>query len=427
MFSITPTINSDSVRSIFNTQHISVISKTHHFSTFKFTSSSFNNTLIRQPNFKPTIIFEPQQNNPTSLNFNHNSISDVLRLMDGLEFTFSPDIYASLIDECTQKTDKIQAVELYNHMKLNGRMTYFLNESTGLLLLNRILLMLVSCGCFDIAHQVFDEMQHRNFVSLAIMMGGLIHNHLFEQAILLFVNMHQYFIHQKTDIGLEVVVVCFLKACVHLKSVELGKMVHGWLLKMGYNRGLFVDTALVELYGKCGCLCEANHVLFDRIRMVDHCDTVLWTGAIVNNCHEQCFKEVIRIFREMGEAGVTMNEYTFSTVLKACGRVNDDGSFGKQVHGNAIKLAADTHVFVMCALIDMYGRCGLLTDAKKVFDLIHPRKRNSACWNAMVTGYIDHGLYIEAIKMIYQMKVAGVQPHKSMVDELSLACGTLKL
>uniref|UniRef100_A0A803NCB1 Pentatricopeptide repeat-containing protein n=1 Tax=Chenopodium quinoa TaxID=63459 RepID=A0A803NCB1_CHEQI len=311
-------------------------------------------------------------------------------------YIITTDIYVSLVVECTQKRDAIEAAAIYTHMKKNAGIVRFLKGSTGLCLLNRILLMLVSCGCFDVAHQLFDEMPRRNFISLAIVMAALIDNHLFEEALGLF-------------------------------EVDLGKMVHGWMLKMGYDRGLVVDTALVEFYGKSGCLMEANHVFFDLIRVVDHRDTVLWTGVIVNNGREQCFGEVIRIFRVMGEAGVRMNEYTFSTVLKACGRVGDGGLFGQQIHANAIKLGFDSHVFVMCALIDMYGRCGLLNDAKRVFDRMDRRKRNNACWNAMVTGFIHHGLYIDALKTLYEMKAAGLKPQKSVMDEVRLACGSLKL
>uniref|UniRef100_A0A803KX18 Pentatricopeptide repeat-containing protein n=2 Tax=Chenopodium quinoa TaxID=63459 RepID=A0A803KX18_CHEQI len=347
--------------------------------------------------------------------------------MDGLGVVVTPDIYASLVVECTQKQDAIEAAGIYTHMKKNAGIVRFLKGSSGLCLLNRILLMLVSCGCFDVAHQLFDEMPHRNFISLAIVMAALIDNHLFEEALELFVNMHRYFVYQEFDSGLEIVLVSFLKACVHLKEVDLGKMVHGWMLKMGYDRGLVVDTALVEFYGKSGCLMEANHVFFDLIRVVDHRDTVLWTGVIVNNGRKQCFGEVIRLFRVMGEAGVRMNEYTFSNVLKACGRVGDGGLFGQQVHANAIKLGLDSCVFVMCALIDMYGRCGLLNDAKRVFDSMDHRKRNNACWNAMVTGFIHHGSYIDALKTLYEMKAAGLKPQKSVMDEVRLACGSLKL
>ncbi|XP_021730714.1 LOW QUALITY PROTEIN: pentatricopeptide repeat-containing protein At1g31790-like [Chenopodium quinoa] len=342
-------------------------------------------------------------------------------------YIITTDIYVSLVVECTQKRDAIEAAAIYTHMKKNAGIVRFLKGSTGLCLLNRILLMLVSCGCFDVAHQLFDEMPRRNFISLAIVMAALIDNHLFEEALGLFVKMYRCFVYQEFDSGLEVVLVSFLKACVHLKEVDLGKMVHGWMLKMGYDRGLVVDTALVEFYGKSGCLMEANHVFFDLIRVVDHRDTVLWTGVIVNNGREQCFGEVIRIFRVMGEAGVRMNEYTFSTVLKACGRVGDGGLFGQQIHANAIKLGFDSHVFVMCALIDMYGRCGLLNDAKRVFDRMDRRKRNNACWNAMVTGFIHHGLYIDALKTLYEMKAAGLKPQKSVMDEVRLACGSLKL
>ncbi|KAL2906792.1 hypothetical protein RDABS01_005502 [Bienertia sinuspersici] len=416
----------------FNT--INRFTRIHHSLILKAidTPSILKTTHLRQPNYKPiTISVSPppqqQNNNKTCINSNHNTILDVLRLMDVLGIVVSPDIYAYLIEECTQKRDSIQAKQVYAHMKHNPRIVSYLKGYSGLCLLNRVLLMLVTCSCFDLAYQLFDEMPHRNSVSLSIVIAGLVEDELYEQALRLFVKMHKWFVYESSDVGLQVVVVCFLKACLHLKKVDLVKTVHGWLLKMGYDRGLFVDTSLVEFYGKSGCLWEANNVFFDHIQMGDRRDTVLWTGAIVNNCRGRCFEEVIRIFQDMGEVGVKMNEYTFSTVLKACRSVGDDGSFGQQIHANAVKLGFGNHVFLLCALISMYGRCGLLKDAKKAFAMIDDSKRSRACWNAMISGFIQHDLYIEAIKMMYQMKAAGLQPQKSMVDEVRLACGSLRL
>ncbi|KAL5851638.1 hypothetical protein ACOSQ3_006756 [Xanthoceras sorbifolium] len=40
--------------------------------------------------------------------------------------------------------------------------------------------------------------------------------------------------------------------------------------------------------------------------------------------------------------------------------------FGRSVHGYALKMGFGWCVFVASSLTDMYGKCGLLDDAKKV-------------------------------------------------------------
>lgn len=343
--------------------------------------------------------------------------------MDALGFPVTHDIYSSLVAECTQKRDVIQAREILAHLKRNRGMVGFLNGSSGLPLLNRILMMFVVCGgSLDVAHQVFDEMPQRDSISLAIMIGALVEDKLFDQALSLFVRMHRWIIRMQCDLALQVVMVCVLEACGQLKNIYLGKLVHGRMLKMGCDRELLLATALMEFYGKCRCLSEANFVFFDQIEMASHCcDTRIWNVAVANNCRESCFKEVIWIFRQMGRAGVRKNDQTFSSVLKACGRATDGESYGKQVHANAIKLALDTQVPVMCCLVDMYGRFGQLKDARKVFDMITGEERSTACWNSMVSGFINHGFQIEAIKVLYEMKASGVNPPQSLIDEVMVA------
>lgn len=175
-----------------------------------------------------------------------------------------------------------------------------------------------------------------------------------------------------------------------MKDVKLGQTAHGLMLKMGLNGELLVAIALMEFYGRCRCVPEANLIFFYRIEMADHCDARIWNVAILNNCREAYFNEAIWIFREMGKAGVRKNDQTFSGVLKACGRASNGGSSGKQVHANAIKLGHDTHSFVMCSLVNMYGKCGLLRDARKVFDMIACEERNMACWNLECHGNCSH-------------------------------------
>ncbi|XP_074300001.1 pentatricopeptide repeat-containing protein At1g31790 [Silene latifolia] len=404
-----------------------------HASSIKLNAISappqrLKSTLLRQPDYKPAIIPPPEEEPetiPEDLT-DKSSTLDVLRLFDGLKLVVTPDVYASLIAECTRNCDAFQASQLYDHMKGNRRMVKYLKGSSGLLLFNRILMMFVICGCLDIAEKVFDEMPHRDSISVGILVSALVNDELYEQTLSLFVKMYECFMYKESYKALHVVVVCVLKACACLENVDLGKMVHGWLIKMGYGSELFVGIAFTEFYGKCRCLPEANRVFFHQIQFDGCSDTNLWTCAIVNNCRQENFDEVIRIFLEMGQAGVAMNKDAFFSVLKASGRVSD-GSLGRQVHANAIKFGLDTHVFVMYGLVDMYGRCGLLADARKVFDMSDRNKRSSKCWNAMVFGLIKHGFWIEALKMLYQMKAAGLQPKQSLVIEVRMACGSESL
>nr|GEX52821.1 ribonuclease H-like domain, reverse transcriptase, RNA-dependent DNA polymerase [Tanacetum cinerariifolium] len=67
----------------------------------------------------------------------------------------------------------------------------------------------------------------------------------------------------------------------------------------------------------------------------------------------------------------------------------------------------------------MYGKFGLINDAKRVFNMNESR-RNCACWNAMLTSLVQNGCLVEAVKFLYQMRAAGVQPQELWLNKLSL-------
>ncbi|CAN0880790.1 Pentatricopeptide repeat-containing protein At1g31790 [Linum grandiflorum] len=78
------------------------------------------------------------------------STSDILRLFHTLDLPLQPDLYVSLVKECTIQRNSASALRLHDALKQPSPLL--------VLLLNRLLLMHVSCGHFQIARQLFDEM-----------------------------------------------------------------------------------------------------------------------------------------------------------------------------------------------------------------------------------------------------------------------------
>lgn len=348
------------------------------------------------------------------------STSDILRLMDGLGLSVPIDIYTSLIKECAETRDADGAVELHAHVKRSGlRFT--------LPFLNRILMMYASCGLIDNARQIFDKMPIRDFNSWAVLIAGYMDGDLYQEAISLFVKMRcdhklQRGYDKLIDFPVSWIIVCLVKACVETMNLGLGEQLHGWLLKVGYDVDLYISSSLINMYGRLGHL-EGVDIVFDHMA---YRNTLVWTAKLVNKCREEHFYEVLNAFKDMGREGVEKNGFTFSSVLRACARMNDNGQCGQQVHAELIKLGLESNDFVQCGLVDMYGKCGLLKDAERAFEMIGDEK-TAACWNAMLTGYVKHGHCIKAIKVLYAMKSAGLQPQESLLNEVRFACGNKAL
>ncbi|XP_050906263.1 pentatricopeptide repeat-containing protein At1g31790 [Lathyrus oleraceus] len=339
------------------------------------------------------------------------STSHILPLMDALHFPISVDMYTSLVKECTLSGNPETAIELHTHITRSG-------VEPPLPLINRILIMFVSCGLLDNARHVFDSMLVRDFHSWAILFVAYYENSEYENATDVFLGM----LCQLGVMGFHFppwIWSCLLTACAYTVNVPLGMQVHGCLLKLGACDHVLISSSLIRFYGRFKCSEDAN-VVFNK---VSRHNTLTWTAKIVSGCKEMHFSEALGDFKEMGRVGIKKDSFTFSSVLKACGRMRNHGSCGEQVHADTIKLGFDSDNYVQCSLVAMYGRSGLLRDAKLVFETTR-NERNVDSWNAMLMGYIQNGLYIEAVKFVYQMKAAGMHPHESLLDKLRIACGS---
>ncbi|KAL3574070.1 hypothetical protein D5086_024683 [Populus alba] len=64
-------------------------------------------------------------------------------------------------------------------------------------------------------------------------------------------------------------VVCALSACGHTGMLHVGKWIHGYVYRNMRSSDSFVLNALVDMYGKCGCLKEAKKLgKWDDVRRV---------------------------------------------------------------------------------------------------------------------------------------------------------------
>ena len=103
------------------------------------------------------------------------------------------------------------------------------------------------------------------------------------------------------------------------------------------------------------------------------------------------------------------NAFTFSSILSACASLAVMEQ-GKWVHAHILKGGCKLDVFVGNALIDMYGKCGCIEDARQVFDRL-PR-RDVVSWNAMITVCALHGHGKEVVRLFENMQLAGIKTNR---------------
>lgn len=184
----------------------------------------------------------------------------------------------------------------------------------------------------------------------------------------------------------------------------MGQQLHALIIKNGesFARNEYVETKLVVFYAKCS-LFEATACLFCRIRKQNEFS---WAAIIGMNCRMGFSERALFGFCEMQENGILADNFVVPNVLKACGALQFVG-FGKGVHGYVLKMGFAECVFVASSLVDMYGKCGVLDEARKKFDKMP--ERNVVAWNSMIASYVQNGMNKEAIEVFHDMSVEGME------------------
>ncbi|OIW00769.1 hypothetical protein TanjilG_22268 [Lupinus angustifolius] len=117
--------------------------------------------------------------------------------------------------------------------------------------------------CRDIisSEMVFNRIRRENVVSWCSMLSALVQNHKGERACMIFLQARKEEV-EPTDF----MVSSTLSACAKLGGLELGKSVHALAVKVCVEDNIFVGSALVDLYGKCGSIENTEQVFSEMPR-----------------------------------------------------------------------------------------------------------------------------------------------------------------
>ncbi|KAK5829646.1 hypothetical protein PVK06_013439 [Gossypium arboreum] len=207
-------------------------------------------------------------------------------------------------------------------------------------------------------------------------------------------------------------------ACANLLQLTHGQLAHSSVFKLGLDADSHTTHSLITMYARCSELGSARKV-FDEIT---ERDLVSWNSMISGYSKMGQASEAVGLFGKMREEGFVPDEMTLVSVLGACGDLGDL-SLGMWVEGFVVKHKMQLSSYIGSALIDMYGKCGDLVSARRVFDGM--LGKDVVTWNAMITGYAQNGMSDEAIKLFHGMNDAGVNPDKRTLAGVLSACASI--
>lgn len=203
-----------------------------------------------------------------------------------------------------------------------------------------------------------------------------------------------------------------LNGCGRVPAVFEGKQVHARLVQSGFLRNKIVQTALLDMYAKCGYVCDARDV-FDG--MVER-DVVAWTAMIRGYAKAGRMVDARLLFDNMGER----NSFTLTTMVAGYANYGDMKA-AKELYD--VMNGKDEVTWV--AMIAGYGKLGNVSEARRIFDEI-PVPRNPSTCAALLACYAQNGYAREAIEMYEKMRRAKIKVTEvAMVGAIS-ACAQLR-
>ncbi|KAG5018061.1 hypothetical protein AAZX31_06G006500 [Glycine max] len=217
-----------------------------------------------------------------------------------------------------------------------------------------------------------------------------------------------------------------LTASSKVKDLNLGKQIHAQVEKSGWSSSVFVGSALIDLYSKLSNVKDAAHV-FDEI---SDKNTVCANALLSGYGEAGLWVQELELVRKMPVLKLKHDHFTLSAALRACTGLSAV-EMGRQVHGYLLRTTPDieSDVFLQSALVEMYGKCGLVKKAWQVFKLVgmeirkEVRSRDVVLWTSMFGVYGRNGHYKEVLDLYDEMLVEGIRPDGIAFLTVISACG----
>nr|KYP57933.1 Pentatricopeptide repeat-containing protein At2g13600 family [Cajanus cajan] len=294
------------------------------------------------------------------------------------------------------------ARKLFDHMPQRNTFSY-----------NAILSVLTKFGKLDEALNVFKSMPEPDQCSWNAMVSGFAQHGRFEEALKFFVDMHsEDFVVNEYSFG------SALSACAGLTDLNMGAQIHALISKSRYLLDVYMGSALVDMYSKCGEVACAQ-TAFDGMVVRN---IVSWNSLIT--CYEQNgpVEKALEVFVRMMHNGVEPDEITLASVVSACASLSAIRE-GLQIHARVMKRDKFRNDLVLGnALVDMYAKCKRVNEARMVFDRMP--LRNVVSETSMVS-YTQNGENEEAVRLFLLLKREALWPTHYTFGNLLNACANL--
>ncbi|CAA6664157.1 unnamed protein product [Spirodela intermedia] len=249
----------------------------------------------------------------------------------------------------------------------------------------------LKAGETDRARGIFERMPERDVVSYGTLLAGYSRTRRSEAALELFEAMMAAGV-EPDDVSL----VAALSTCAQLGALGRGRAVHAYIEKRrrrGRPSGVFLTTALVDMYAKCGRI-NAAVIVFRRS---PEKNVFTWNALIVGLGMHGHGEHSLEYLREMRLAGVRPDGVTFLGVLAGCSHAGLVDAARQLFAGMVAVHGVERELKHYGCMADILGRAGMIGEAMDMIDGM-PMAADAYVWGGVLGGCRIHG-HVEAAEV----------------------------
>lgn len=265
----------------------------------------------------------------------------------------------------------------------------------------------VRAGDFDSARRVFDEMPHKNTAASNTMIHGYAEIGDVNSAEALF-----YAMLERDVISWTTMITCYCKremylqalelfeamkstgttpdnttmatvisACAHLGALDKGKEMHMYIMEAEFDVDVYIGSALIDMYAKCGAMERALVVFFKLQEKNLFC----WSSVIDGLAYNGYAEEALAMFDKMDKEKIEPTHVIFLSVLAACAHAGlvEEGKHRFSVMTSRYGILPEIEHYG--CMVDLLSRVGLLEEALVLISSMRMQP-NSVIWGALLGG-----------------------------------------
>uniref|UniRef100_A0A0D9VCL3 Pentacotripeptide-repeat region of PRORP domain-containing protein n=1 Tax=Leersia perrieri TaxID=77586 RepID=A0A0D9VCL3_9ORYZ len=240
--------------------------------------------------------------------------------------------------------------------------------------------MYSKCGQIGIARSIFSRMAERDVVCWNSIISGLAIHSLNKEAFDFFKQMRGNGI-----MPTESSYASMINSCARLSSIPQGRQIHAQVMKDGYDQNVYVGSALIDMYAKCGNMDDAR-LFFDCMIMKN---IVAWNEMIHGYAQNGFGDKAVELFEYMLTTEQKPDTVTFIAVITGCshsGLVDKAMSFFNSMESSYGIIPIAEHY---TCLIDALGRAGRFAEVESLVDKM-PCKDDPIIWEVLLAACVVH-------------------------------------